>query len=139
MTMAPVYLVDDDEGVRNALSLLLGTYASAAHQASPTTDGDRFFSALAEWAGAVRPIDVTGAPIEARHLEAGDDTLIFLFNHGARAARSQVTFRRTAAGAVGVVDMTTGRAVDMASAAGGVRVEAALEPGAVQVLRVTSR
>lgn len=26
MTMAPVYLVDDDEGVRNALSLLLGTY-----------------------------------------------------------------------------------------------------------------
>ena len=26
MTMAPVYLVDDDEGVRSALSLLLGTY-----------------------------------------------------------------------------------------------------------------
>ena len=26
MTMAPVYLVDDDEGVRGALSLLLGTY-----------------------------------------------------------------------------------------------------------------
>lgn len=27
MTMAPVYLVDDDEGVRSALSLLLGTYS----------------------------------------------------------------------------------------------------------------
>ena len=26
MTMAPVYLVDDDDGVRSALSLLLGTY-----------------------------------------------------------------------------------------------------------------
>jgi hypothetical protein len=35
--------------------------------------------------------------------------------------------------------MTTGQAVDTASVAGGVRVEAALEPGAVQVLRVTPR
>jgi FixJ family two-component response regulator len=26
MTSAPVYLVDDDEAVRSALSLLLGTY-----------------------------------------------------------------------------------------------------------------
>jgi beta-galactosidase len=120
-------------------TLLLGTYASAAHQASPTADGDRFFSALAEWAGAVRPIDVTGSPIEARHLEAGDDTLLFLFNHGTRAARSQVTLRRTGVGSVGAVDMTTGQAVDTASVAGGVRVEAALEPGAVQVLRVTPR
>jgi hypothetical protein len=120
-------------------TLLLGTYASAAHQASPTADGDRFFSALAEWAGAVRPVDVTGSPIEARHLEAGDDTLLFLFNHGTQAARSQVTLRRTGVGSVGAVDMTTGQAVDTASVAGGVRVEAALEPGAVQVLRVTPR
>jgi hypothetical protein len=35
--------------------------------------------------------------------------------------------------------MTTGQTVDTAGAAGAVRIEAALEPGAVQVLRVTSR
>ena len=61
------------------------------------------------------------------------------FNHGTQAARSQVTLRRTGAGAAGAVDMTTGQAVDTASDAGSVRVEAALDPGAVQVLRVTTR
>jgi beta-galactosidase len=120
-------------------TLLLGTYASAAHQASPTAEGDRFFSALAAWAGAVRPIEVTGSPIEARHLEAGADILLFLFNHGSGAARSEVTLRGNRSGTADAVDVTTGQTVATVRTADGVRVAAALEPGAAQVLRITTR
>jgi hypothetical protein len=71
-------------------TLMLGSYISAAAQSTPTPESERFFAGLLEWAGVRLPIRTTGAAIEARHLESGADTLLFLFNHGTHEARSDV-------------------------------------------------
>jgi beta-galactosidase len=118
-------------------TLMLGSYTSAAYQAAPTPEGERFLNALASWAGVVSPIDVSGAPLEARHLVAGNDTLLFLFNHGSSAARSQVTVRG-ARGAHDVVDLESGRTVP-SGPEDGVHLTVSLDAGGVQVFRITPR
>ena len=120
------------------LVLMLGSYTSAAYQASPTPEGERFLNALASWAGVVSPIDVSGSPLEARHLMAGSDTLLFLFNHGASASRSQVTVRG-ARGAHDVVDLESGRTVPSGPGLDGVQLTVSLQPGGVQVFRIAQR
>jgi len=96
----------------------------------------RFFGALLGWAGVALPIEVTGSPIEARHLESGSNTLLFLFNHSRDAAHSEVLVRRAAATAS---DLVTGARVALVSGSAGARIAVDLHPGAVRVLELTSR
>lgn len=116
--------------------LTLGSYVSAAYQSTPTPEGERLFGALLGWAGVTLPIEVTGSSIEARHLEAGPDTLLFLFNHARAAAHSEVLLHRAAAAAS---DLVTSAPVALASDAAGVRVTVDLDPGAVRVLKLSVR
>jgi beta-galactosidase len=116
--------------------LTLGSYVSAACQSTPTPEGERFFGALLGWAGVALPIEVTGSPIEARHLESGSNTLLFLFNHSRDAAHSEVLVRRAAATAS---DLVTGARVALVSGSAGARIAVDLHPGAVRVLELTSR
>ncbi len=119
-------------------TLMLGSYVSAAAQSTPSVEAERFFAGLLEWAGVTLPIQVTGAPIEARHLESGNDALLFLFNHGKDVARSTVRLRRDV-GAYVAVDVTDGRPIAIESAGGSVVIGIELQPAAVQVLRITPR
>ena len=119
-------------------TLLLGSYVSAAAQSSPSAETERFFAALIGWAGATPPVAVTGSPIEARHLESGSTTLLFLFNHDGVAARSVVTLRRPA-GDYMATDVVNERAVELTRAGEGVAVAVALPPSSVQVLRLERR
>ena len=119
-------------------TLMLGSYVSAAYQSTPTPAAARFFVALLTWAGVTLPIDVTGSPIEARHLDSGSDALLFLFNHGGEPARSEVSFRRSA-GNYSATDLVSGESVAVAPAAGAVRVSVELEPAGVRVLRISPR
>jgi beta-galactosidase len=116
--------------------LTLGSYVSAAYESTPTPEGERLFRALLGWAGVTLPIEVTGSSIEARHLEAGSDTLLFLFNHAPDAAHSEVLLHRAAAAAS---DLVTSAPVALASDAAGVRVTVDLDPGAVRVLKLSVR
>ena len=119
-------------------TLMLGSYVSASAQSTPTPEAERFFAGLLEWAGVTVPIRVTGASIEARHLESGPEALVFLFNHGKDAAAGELWLRRDA-GAFTGHDLVRDRPVTVRTAGGGVSASVALAPGEVQVLRITPR
>ena len=119
-------------------TLMLGSYVSASAQSTPTAESERFFSALVDWASVTLPVRVTGAPIEARHLDSGRDALLFLFNHARQPAQSRVWLAR-AGGEFAVRDVVEDRSVGSAREEGGVTVAVNLAPGAVQVLQISPR
>ena len=119
-------------------TLMLGSYVSAAYQSTPTPETAQFFASLVEWAGVTLPLEVSGAPLEARHLESGSDALLCLFNHGGEAAQSKVAFRRPA-GDYTATDLVNGRTVAVARTAEGVTIGVELESGAVRVLRISGQ
>ena len=116
-------------------TLMLGSYVSAAAQSTPSAEAEKFFAGLLDWTGVSLPIRVTGAPLEARHLESGKDAVLFLFNHGKGAARSEVLLRRPA-GDYTAVDLSEGRPVPVTTSADGVSLEVDLPPAGVQVVRI---
>jgi beta-galactosidase len=117
-------------------TLMLGSYVSASAQSTPTPESERFFGGLLEWAGVTPPVRVTGGTIEARHLESGKETLLFLFNHGRQEARSEVWLRRDA-GEYTAVDLVDGRPVRLTRSPDGVTVNVVLPSSGVQVLLIT--
>jgi beta-galactosidase len=119
-------------------TLMLGSYVSAAAQSTPTPEAERFFAALLEWAGVSLPVRVTGAMLEARHLDSGDEAILFLFNHGATAARAQVALRR-GPGEHTATDIVTGVRLPVSRTTDGVAIAVDLAPRGVQVLRITPR
>lgn len=84
------------------------------------------------------PFDVPGAGIEARHLESGNDAVVFVFNHGEALARGDVAFRRPA-GEYVARDLVDGRAVATTRTPDGVTFGVELPPGAVRVMRITRK
>jgi hypothetical protein len=119
-------------------TLMLGSYVSAAAQSTPTPESERFYAGLLQWAGVTLPIRVTGAPLEVRHLEAGPETLLFLFNHGKASSQGDVWLARMP-GQYTATDMTDGRALVVASAPDGISIRVDLKPADVHVLRITRR
>jgi hypothetical protein len=117
-------------------TLMLGSYVSASAQSTPTPESERFFAGLLQWAGVALPLRVTGTTIEARHLESGKETLLFLFNHGKQEARSEVWLRRDR-GEDTAVDLVDGRPVRLTRSPDGVTVNVVLPSSGVQVLRIT--
>jgi beta-galactosidase len=119
-------------------TLMLGSYLSAAAQSTPTAEAERFFAGLLQWAGVRFPIRVTGAPIEARHVESGNDAVLFLFNHGKQTAASEVWLRREP-GEYQATDIVDGRPVTMKGAPDGVLIGVELAASDVRVLRIGRR
>ena len=62
-------------------TLMLGSYVSAAYIHSPSREAERFFAGLLDWAKVELPVSASGGQVEARTLEAGRETLLFVFNH----------------------------------------------------------
>jgi beta-galactosidase len=119
-------------------TLMLGSYVSAAYQSSPTPETVRFYGALLDWAGVTRPVRVTGSSLEVRYLESGPDALLFLFNHGAEPAASEVFLRRPDDGYT-ATDLTESQPAALTRAEGGVTMSVAVPPGWVRVLHLTRR
>ena len=116
-------------------TLLLGSYVSAAYQSQPTADVERFYAALLDWAGVARPVAVKGAPVEVRYLESGDSTVLFVFNHGQTAARTELTLPRKAERS-SAIDLVDGRVVDMTRGANGVTVPVEIARQDTRVLQI---
>jgi beta-galactosidase len=121
-------------------TLLLGSYVSAAYQTTSTPETAAFYQGLLAWAGVTLPIDVAGDAIEARHLETGDDALLFLFNHARTQASATVSLRRpTGIAAYAATSLLNGATVPVTRTANGVSVRVVLAPNDVQVLRIDRR
>jgi beta-galactosidase len=116
-------------------TLMLGSYVSAAAQSAPSPAAERFFAGLVEWAGVAPPILVSGSPLEARHLESGEDPLLFLFNHENEAARSEVSLRR-GPGDYTAVDVVDARPIPVARTSEGVVIKVDLPPAGVRVVKI---
>jgi beta-galactosidase len=119
-------------------TMLLGSYVSAAYQSTPSPEAERFFDGLLDWAGVSRPVEVTGAPLEVRHLEAGADVLVFVFNHGAARAESRVAIRLSG-GTFQARDIVSGATLALTQEGGRAHLDVALEPNQVLVAQVSRR
>ena len=117
-------------------TLMLGSYVSAAYQSTPTPETARFYRAVLGWAGVTMPITVTGSPVEARYLESGNATVLFLFNHRQQPAKSRVALRLPPGAYVGT-DLVEGRAVSVSESAGGITMAVEIAPSDVRVVRIS--
>ena len=116
-------------------TLMLGSYVSAAAQSTPTPEAGHFFRSLLIWAGVAFPVTATGAPLEVRFTESGDETIVFVFNHDDRKASADVTLTRPA-GAYRAVDLETGKPVPLTRDRDGIGFTANIDARAVKVLRI---
>ena len=117
-------------------TLMLGSYVSAAAQSTPTSDAERFFDWLLQWAGVSYPVLVTGsASVEVRLLESGSDIIAFVFNHTGSRAKSQVGLRLRS-DMSRAVDIVTGAVVRTARKGDHLVFEVDLPVAGVQVMRI---
>jgi beta-galactosidase len=116
-------------------TLLLGSYVSAGYESTRTPDVERFYAALLKWADVTMPVEVTGAPLEVRYLESGDDILMFVFNHEPARATGTVSLRVGDA-AYAATNLVTGVAVPTTSGPGVMRMDVSLDPQDVGVFKL---
>jgi beta-galactosidase len=117
-------------------TLMLGSYVSAAYQSTPTPEVERFYGGLLRWARVREPVDVSGAAFEVRYLEAGEERLVFVFNH-ASARQSGRLALHMPGGAVRASNLATGEPIVSARGGDAVRFDLTLEPGDVRVVRLS--
>jgi beta-galactosidase len=92
-------------------AILVGTYLAAAGWPSPSPALEAWFLELARQAGVRAPVEVRGAPLEARLLDSGGGRLLFVFNHGGADAAASVTL---AEGAFRAADLESGESAGLA-------------------------
>jgi beta-galactosidase len=69
-------------------TLTFGSYIAAAYQSQPSPATEKLYTALLDWAGVSRPLQVSDGNPEVHYLESGDDRLVFVF--GAAKVRLQL-------------------------------------------------
>lgn len=119
-------------------SLTIGSYVSAAYFSTPADAAERFFAGLLEWAGVELPVRTSVPGLEVRTLEAGGETIAFVFNHSRENIRAKVGLR-LAQGSFAATDLMTEAAVPLASEGPWVGFQTALGPDGVQALRIRPR
>jgi beta-galactosidase GanA len=116
-------------------TLMLGSYVGAGFVSQPEETTRRFYEGLLDWAGVVRPVALSGDPLEVRLLESGQDHLVFVFNHAAAPATATLRLRLPLAGRT-VRDLVSGDGVNVTAAADGIEWRASVPALDVQVLHV---
>jgi beta-galactosidase len=116
-------------------TLMLGSYVSAAYATHPSSEAERFYAGLLEWAGVSLPVSGASRTVEVRTLESGADTLAFVFNHG-EASTVNVGLRMPA-GAWRAVDVVEGGAVELRRDGEFLRLQTPMAKSGVRVLRIS--
>jgi beta-galactosidase len=80
-------------------TLMLGSYLGAAYESQKDPVLQRFFTGLLEWAGIERPIEVSGAELEVRLLEASSERLLVAFNHQPKPQSAVIKLRASGSAA----------------------------------------
>src|SRR5581483_9148666 len=118
-------------------TLMLGSYLGSAYEKQRDPALARFYAALLDWVGVASPVTVEPAA-EVRYLESGRDTLLFAFNHNAKAVEPAIRLR-AGAGSYNGVDLVTGKPVDVAAESGRIMIRGKIEPSDVWVVRLMPR
>ena len=116
-------------------TLLLGSYLGAAYEGQKDPALQRFFTGLLDWAGVERPVEVSGAELEVRLLEAGREKLLAAFNHQAKPQSAVIKMR---AGG-GATDLATGQAVAITREGPWLKLEKRFAAEEVWIVRLTPR
>ena len=116
-------------------TLRLGSYVSAAYVNAPSEEAERFYAGLLTWAGVILPVTASGGNLEVRTLEAGPDTLLFVFNHDQQAVDASVGVR--AGGTYRASDLVDGAAVEATLEGSWLRLKKHLAKSGVWVVRLT--
>jgi beta-galactosidase len=119
-------------------TLMLGSYVSAAYANAPSKEAERFYRGLLAWSGVVLPATASGGALEVRTLEAGSDTLLFVFNHDKQAVDANVGWR-TPAGVYSALDLVESRSVETERDGEFLRLKKQLDPSGVWVVRLTRK
>jgi beta-galactosidase len=119
-------------------TLLLGSYISAAYESSPSPAVERFYAGLTAWAGVSLPVRSTDEHLEVRTLEAGDTTLVFVFNHNRQVADAAFGLR-FAPGTYRADDLIDGQPVEIVRDGDFLQFRKRLEPEDVWVVTLTRR
>jgi len=117
-------------------TLMLGSYVSAAYIHSPSSEAERFFAGLLDWAKVELPVSASGGQVEARTLEAGRDTLLFVFNHDRQAVDASIALRAPA-GDYRAIDLVENNPVEAVREGGSLRLKKHLDKSGVWVVRLT--
>jgi beta-galactosidase len=117
-------------------TLMLGSYVSAAYVTSPAPEVERFYKGLLAWAGVVIPVSTHGGNIEARTLESGKATLLFVFNHEKQSVDAGVSLRLPA-GTVHASDLVAAQPVSVSREGEFLRLKKRMDGSAVWVVRLT--
>lgn len=115
-------------------TLMLGSYVGAAYETQREPVTARFYESLLDWAGMERPVTVTSGG-EVRLLESGRDTMVFLFNHEAKAVETIVHLRMPKA-RYRATDVISGKQMDTTVENGQIVLQHNLNPLDVSVVRL---
>jgi hypothetical protein len=116
--------------------LTLGSYVSAAYQSRPDETVQRFYSALLDWAGVERPVDVDAPGIEVRTLEREMERIFFVFNHSAERRDVGVQIRMPGTDGRRGVDVVSRAEIGLERDGDRARVRLSVEPHDVRVVHV---
>ncbi|MBS1855174.1 MAG: beta-galactosidase [Acidobacteria bacterium] len=112
-------------------TLMLGSYVSAAYESTPSTEVERFYAGLLEWAGLAAPVTAEGGRIEVRILERGAERVVFVFNHEGKPVDARIALHLPR-GDYRATDLISGTPVELP----GLRFDARMQAGEVRVLRL---
>ncbi len=115
-------------------TLMLGSYVGAAYETLREPATARFYEAVLDWAGVERPVGANDG-IEVRWLESGQDTLVFVFNHQAKAQETSIELRLPD-GQYRGTDISNGRGVGASRQNGRIRMRQMIAPGDVWVVKL---
>jgi beta-galactosidase len=119
-------------------TLMLGSYLSAAYETAPSPALERFYAGLLEWAGVTPLVESAGPNIEVRTLDAGVETLVFVFNHARQPTDTAVRLR-AAAGNYTALDLISGAPAAVKHSGATLELDKRLGSTDVWVVKLTHR
>jgi beta-galactosidase len=123
-------------------SLTVGTFLGTLYESRREPKLARFFTGLLEWAGVSQLVKLDSGPvippIEVRRMIAGQDILVFIFNHDSNSREPVIRLKRPAADCQ-AVDLSSGEPVRLLAEGDSVVLKKALAPYEVWVVKVSPK
>jgi beta-galactosidase GanA len=116
-------------------TLMLGSYVGAASEKVRDPVAGRFYAGLLKWAGIQTPVTADPPGMEVRYLESGANTLVFAFQHGAKAVMATIGVR-LGAGRYRASDVVTGKPVETSTEDGHIIMRGQIAPQGVWVVKL---